>query len=201
MNREKNDAPQIEKEEHKHRAAYTSGNGRGPQKDSNRRWLFLVVDVVLLIAIVVAIIFLISLLTPLKIFESGKTENKTVVYTVEMTGVQRNSIGSLHVGDVVTDAETGCVIGVVTAVSSRPYEVYTDTPTDVVDEGLNSHVVTKVTYPEEFNTVTVTLTVDAEYTEGIGYAVEDCRIAVGKDYHLRFPGYADEGVCVEIQAE
>ena len=200
MNRERSDAPKLEKEERTRRFETTSP-GKDPKKDSNRRWLFLVVDVVLLAAIVAAIVFLVSLLTPFSIFDTDSAVERSITYTVEIAGVDRDSLAALKVGDTVTDQQTGAVIGVVTAVSSRPYEVYTDIPTDEKDDVLNSYVVTKTTYPEEFNAVTVTLSVAADYQSGIGYSVEDCRIAVGRTYDLRFAGYAGNGVCVELHAE
>lgn len=200
MNRQKNDAPKQDKEERPHRfeaASFAKGTG----KDSNKRWLFLAVDVLLLAAIVAAIVFMVSLLTPFTLFDSDGNEVRNITYTVELSGVDRDSLSALKVGDAVTDKETGAVIGVVTAVSSRAYEAYTDVPTDEIDEALNSHVVTKVTYPEEFNTVTVTLAVSADYQSGVGYFVEDCRIAVGRTYELHFPSYAANGVCVEFRTE
>ncbi|MBQ8716944.1 MAG: DUF4330 family protein [Clostridia bacterium] len=196
MNRQKNDVPKQDKEERAHRfEAASSGKG----KDSSRRWLFLVVDVLLLAAIVAAIVFMVSLLTPFSLFDSEGTEVRNVTYTVELSGVDRDSLSALKVGDAVTDKDTGAVIGVVTAVSSRAYEAYTDVP--VKDEALNSYVVTKVTYPEQFNTVTVTIAVTADYRSGVGYSVEDCRIAVGRTYDLHFPAYAASAVCVEFHAE
>ena len=200
MNRERSDAPKQEKEERKHRFKPAS-SGKGPKKEGNRRWLFLVVDILLLAAIVAAIVFLVSLLTPFSLFDSDSKEAHNITYTVELAGVERDLLSALKVGDVVTDKETGAVIGVVTALSSRPYEVYTDVPTDRMDDTLNSYVVTKATYPEEFNTVTVTLAVEAEYQAGIGYSVGDCRIAVGRSYELHFSGYAGNGTCVGFHAE
>ena len=93
------------------------------------------------------------------------------------------------------------IVGVVIAVNSRPYEVYTDIPTAEADEVLQSHVVTKNTYPDNFNTVTVTIQLLADYEQGVGYLAEDCRIAVGREYDLRFPMYAGNGVCVAFEAE
>lgn len=198
MNRQKNDVPKQDKEERNHRFD-TASSAKGTGKDSNRRWLFLVVDVLLLAIIVAAIIFMVSLLTPFSLFDSEGTEVRNITYTVELSGVDRDSLSALKVGDAVTDKETGAVIGVVMAVSSRAYEEYTDVLTE--DKTLNSYVVTKVTYPEEFNTVTVTLAVAADYRSGVGYSVEDCRIAVGRNYDLHFPAYAASGVCVEFRVE
>lgn len=176
------------------RAARAEKSGR------HRRWLFLLLDVLLLIAVVAAIFFLVLLLTPLDLFGGAGEDQRTVTYTVEFAGVDRDSVEALRVGDSVTDATTGSVIGVVVAVNSRPYEVYTDIPTDEADESLQSHVVTKNTYPDTFNTVTVTIEVLADYKAGEGYLAEDCRIAVGREYDLRFPAYAGNGVCVTFES-
>ena len=172
-----------------------------PVRDHNRRWLFLVADLVLLAVIFVAIFFLVSLLTPLSLFSSGGDEVRTVTYTVEFTGVEKDAFATLRKGDAVVDKTTGNVIGTVTDFEPRKYVVYTDRPTDEKDEALDSYVVTKAEYPEEFTTLAVTITVQADYTVGIGYTVEDCRIAVGREYELNFPGCAGKGVCVDFRAE
>ncbi len=165
-----------------------------------RRWLYLVVDVLLLAAIVSAVFFLVVLLTPLNPFGGKDTEQKTVLYTLEITGVDRTSLESLHRGDSVLDAATGSKLGEVVSVDSRPYEFYTEIPTDQPDEHLNSHVVTKDTRDDAY-TVTVTVRVEAEYRAGVGYTAEDCRIAVGRVYELHFPAYVGKGVCVTLGVE
>ncbi len=171
----------------------------------NRRWLFLAVDILLLVAILAAIFFLVVLLTPLDPFSGRAKEQRVVIYTVEFAGVGRDSIETLEIGDPVTDAETGSVIGEVVDVNSRAYEVYTDNPSDestMTDNGEHKiHLVTKNTYPEEFQTVTVTIRVMADYEKGVGYWAEDCRIAVGRAYELHFPAYAGSGVCVTFAEE
>lgn len=199
MNREKSDAPITEKEEQKKRRPFgRSSADREPGKDHHRRWLFLVVDIVLLAAIVAAVIFLISLLTPFSLFDAEVEESRNITYTVELPGVYRDSVSALHVGDTVTDKETGAVIGTITAINTRAYSVYTDVPTEEKDPVLDSYVVTKAEYPEEFNTVEITVAVEADYAAGVGYAVDDCRIAVGRMYELHFPGYAGKGTCIEL---
>ena len=178
----------------------TAGKARGAAS-KRHRWIFLAADVLLLVGIVAAIFFLVLLLTPLDLFAGRGVEPRQVIYAVELAGVDRETSEALHVGDVVTDAETGSVIGVIAAVDSRPYEVYTDIPTKEIDEELQSHVVTKNTYPDQFNTLTVSIRVTADYRAGEGYMAEECRIAVGRSYELRFPGYAANGVCVTFTEE
>ena len=197
MNQDKNDVRQPsgadESARKKRRARVTYSAGGGGHK--GRRWLFLVVDVLLLAAIVAAIIFFVTLLTPVSLFDTADTEQKQLTYTVELAGLETSVIESFRVGDTVTDKETNSVIGAITAVDTRPYEVYSTT--DYVENGtLDLNEVLKVTYPDAYNTVTITVTVTADYTAGVGYTAEDCRIAVGREYELRFPGYTGKGVCI-----
>ena len=168
---------------------------------ADRRWLFLVVDIVLLAAIVAAVVFLVSLLTPFSLGGAEADESRQISYTVELTGVYRDSVSALRVGDTVTDKETGAVIGTVTAINARSYTPYTDVPTEEKDPVLDSYVVTKAEYPEEFNTVEITIAVEADYTEGVGYAVEGCRIAVGRSYEIYFPSYTGSVTCIELEVQ
>ena len=170
------------------------------EREKSRRWLLLLVDVLLLVAIVAAVFLLVVLLTPLELFAGSEVEERTVVYTVEFTNVNSELLGSLHIGDSVTDAETGSVIGVVTAISDRD-SYFSEMPSSAEDEELQMHVVTKNQYPDGYKTLTVTIEAVAEYRPGVGYAAEDCRIAVGRAYNLRFPAYAGEGVCVTFETK
>ena len=172
---------------------------RSPKSsERRRRWFFLLVDILLLLVVLTAVFFLVVILTPLDLFKGSKIEERSIVYTVELAGVDRDSIEALAVGDTVTDTQTGSAIGIVTEVHSRPYEAYTDIPTTEMDAGLNSYLVTKNTYPDNFKTVTVTVRATADYESGIGYTVERSRIAVGRSYDLRFSSYSGSGVCVTL---
>jgi len=192
MNHEKNDGV-LQNEE-------SARRGRGPskeKKDRSRRWLFWTVDILLLLSIVAAILVAVSLLTPFSLFDSKEDEVRSVTYTVEFAGVNSASVSQLKVGDTVVDVKTGSAIGTVSAINNRPYEVYTDTP--IRDEELDSWVVGTYTYPDSYVTLTVTITVTADYAAGVGYTAEDCRIAVGSAYELRFPSYTASGVCTGIR--
>lgn len=170
-------------------------------REHNRRWLFLVVDIVLLATIVAAVIFLVSLLTPFSNGGSDADETRNITYTVELAGVYRDSVSVLRTGDIVTDKETGAVIGRITAIDARAYTPYTDIPTEEKDPVLDSYVVTKAEYPEEFNTVEITISVAADYTAGVGYTVNGCRIAVGRCYELCFPSYTGNVTCIELEIQ
>ena len=189
MNREKNDAVKPPKKERRQSA----------KEHHDRRWLFIVVDVVLLAAIVGAIIFLVSLISPKPLFAGGGKEERRLTYTVELSGIEKGSLEALKVGDTVIDRESGAVIGTVSEVASRAYEIYTDVPEK--DAELGSDVVKKSTYPDDLCTVTLTLVVEADYEASVGYSVDGCRIAVGRTYLLGLPSFVGEGVCVEFRAE
>jgi hypothetical protein len=175
-------------------------HGRYASRSKGRRWLFLVVDILLLAAILAAIFFLVVLLTPLDPFEGRNREDRVVLYTLEITNVDAAALESLSEGDPVVDAKTGSTMGTVVSVDSRAYEFYTDMPTDKPDEHLNSHVVIKDSRTDRY-TVTVTVRASAQYREGEGYEVQSCRIAVGRVYELHFPAYAGKGACVTFAEE
>lgn len=173
------------------------GFDQGGKKERKRKWLFLVVDVILILAILFAVLFVASLLTPFSLFGSSeRVEVRTVTYTVELAGVSSATLNALHVGDRVIDAETGSLIGTVSAVDIRAYEAFGDL--FEYDATLGSNVVTRLEYPDTLNTVTVTISGQTEYTAGVGYAADQCRIAVGRTYTLSFPEYTGSGVCVSF---
>ncbi|MBE6629846.1 MAG: DUF4330 family protein [Ruminococcaceae bacterium] len=163
--------------------------------EKKRRGLFLMMDLLLLICIVAAIFFLILAFTPLQL--GDRAEEREIVYTLELSGVDKSFVSLLKEGDTVKDAATGSVIGTVTEVRIRPYEAYISLPTPEIDAELGKHVVRKETN-EEWNTVTLTVRVNADYEEGVGYEAEECRIAVGARYELLFPSFAGDGVCLSL---
>lgn len=176
------------------------GTRRNEQRDAakSRKWLFLVLDILLLAAIVAAIFFLVVLLTPLNPFAKDNTETVGVLYEVEFANVDGDVFELLSdaEGKSVVDAATGKVIGEVRMVDKRPYSFYTDV---AVKEGDN-YVVGKETAMDKY-TVTVTLYADAVYKSGVGYTVDNGRVAVGRTYELHFPSYAGTGTCVTLVRE
>ncbi|MBE6690051.1 MAG: DUF4330 family protein [Ruminococcaceae bacterium] len=200
MNRTKNEAQRPEAEERKPRKRRAPE--KEPQGADRKKWLFLVVDILLLAAIVAVVIVLISLLTPWSIFDNSTTEPRQITYTVEIKGVDQASLSALQVGDTVTDRTTGVTIGTVTAIHNRDFEDYASEAGEW-DEELGAYVVDKVIYPEDSGlmTVTVTLTVTADYEAGVGYCVGNSRIAVGCVLDMAFNNYADIGECVALEAK
>lgn len=192
MNQNKPDRPRGASE-----ITRTRSRAAGQPVEKKRRGLFLVMDVFLLIGIVGIIFLLVLAFTPLSLF-GNNGEQRLIVYTVEFAGVDQSFLSSFREGDAVTDAATGSQMGEITQIKIREYEAYTNVPTPEKDPAFGMHVVRKETN-EKLKTVTVVIRVSADYEEGVGYSAEECRIAVGKEYQLRFPSYTDNGVCLALE--
>jgi hypothetical protein len=150
----------------------------------------------IMLTIAFVIFLLVLAFTPLELF-GGDTESRQIVYTVEFYGVDKDLEYAFREGDTVADAQSGQTLGVITQVSSRVYEAYTDIPTDEISPEFDKYVVQKQ-YNDEWRIVTVSILVTAEYQEGVGYTVHSNRIAVGREYQMRFPAYTDRGACIAL---
>lgn len=164
--------------------------------DKKRRFPFLMVDLFLLIGVIAVLFALVLAFTPLQLFGDDSVPQQ-IVYTVEFYGVDKDMEHAFREGDTVVNAQTGTVMGVVTQVSSRIHETYTDIPTDEIVPEFDKYVVQKERN-EEWRVVTVSIQATAEYQSGVGYTVQSDRIAVGREYQLRFPSYVDGGTCVSL---
>ncbi|MBO7342061.1 MAG: DUF4330 domain-containing protein [Clostridia bacterium] len=171
--------------------------GAAPTAEKKRRGLFLLMDVFLLIGILGVIFLLLLAFTPFSLF-GDDAEPRQIFYTVELSGVDQRFVSAFREGDTVVDADTGSAMGEIVQIKIRDYEAYTDVPTPEIDPEFGKHVVRKQTN-ENLKTVSVVIRVTADYTEGVGYHAEECRVAVGKEYQLRFPSYTGRGSCVALE--
>lgn len=165
--------------------------------EKKRRGLFLLMDVLLLIGILGVIFLLLLAFTPFSLFRDD-AEPRQILYTIEFPGVDQRFVSTFREGDAVVDVDTGSEMGEIVQIKIRDYEAYTNVPTPEIDPEFGKHVVRKQTN-ENLKTVSVVIRVTADYTEGVGYNAEECRIAVGKEYQLRFPSYTDRGSCVALE--
>lgn len=174
----------------------TRGLGSARSGEKKHRASFLLVDLFLLLGVVAVVFMLVLAFTPLDIF-GGDTEPRQILYTLEFYAVDKDMEHAFREGDTVTDVKSGAAMGVITQVSSRVYETYTETPTDEIVPEFDKYVVQKERN-EEWRVVTVTIRVTADYRSGVGYTVDENRIAVGREYELRFPSYTNSGACVSV---
>ena len=122
-------------------------------------------------------------------FFSGKKETG-ILYVIEFTGVDGDFAASIKEGDPVYDAGRNYQIGKVSAVDTENHTVIT------YDETTGEAVC--VEHPELKNII-VTVEVKAVYTSGEGYYVNGQRIAVGKAFNVRFPGFTGNGYCIALE--
>lgn len=169
--------------------------GRGAGTEAGRRWLFLAVDLLLVVAIVGAVIF-ISVSLGASSADDAETEVRTILYQIEIAGVDADLFG-VSGGETVVNAADGSVLGVVEYCDDgQTYVKYSDTVSQRED---GKYFVDKIEYPEDIKTYVVTVRVEASYTTGIGYSAEGCRLAVGRSYQLRIADHVYTGECVALQ--
>lgn len=195
MNANKNDHVKLVANEALRARARTASQ-TGTRK---RRGLILLADILLLVGILATVFLLVLAFTPLSLFGDG-SQPREILYTVEFSGVDQSFLAAFREGDTVVDAATGDVMGKVEQIKIREYEAYTNIPTPEIDPEFGKHTVRKETN-ENLKTVTVVLRVTAKYTEGEGYAAQNTRIAVGREYALRFPSFTGRGACIALEYE
>ena len=149
---------------------------------------------VLLIAFILAFVLLaVNIISPMS-FINGlfKDESQTIYYTVEFSGVDEEYIDMIYESETVIDAVSKNTLGTVTAVENTQH-------TSLEYNELEGNSVLAV-YEGKYNVI-VTITASGKYTEGKGYSVNDCRIAVGEKMSLRFTGFTGECYCIALSTE
>lgn len=149
----------------------------------------------LLILFVLAIVFVaVNVVSPMSIIDKLKSDTKhTIQYTVEFTGVSAEHLDKIKEADTVVDAVSKQNLGSVTAIDDhKKYSVLEYN--EATDMGV------PVEHPDKHNVI-VTISATATYREGVGYRVNDRRIAVGEKMALRFPDFAQEGYCIGLSIE
>ena len=104
----------------------------------------------------------------------------------------------VEVGQTVTDVLTGAKLG---SVEKLPESVpYYDFVLGTDESG--AYTAVKHQYTDRHNVI-ITITAEANYTEGKGYTVDGQRIAVGRELNLRISGFSEVGVCdtINVQSE
>lgn len=154
---------------------------------------FNIIDVLIILAVLLLGAIVVNVIAPTAWFKEFMSDSEQVIqYTVEFTGVDRDFVDNINENDTVVDAVSKFSLGNVTAVDN-------DSHYKVLGYNEQTHAGGYVTYQDKYN-VLVTVTVTADYEEGVGYSVSDRRIAVGEKLSLRFPNFVGEGYCIGISA-
>jgi len=147
--------------------------------------------IIIALAIIGGVIYLFSPISFLK--DLGSQINGTLDYTVEIRNVDVMFIENIKENDVVIDSVSKNTIGTVSAIDHNTK--YTEL--DYRENADGQYEGVFLEYPDRYN-ITVTITADAEFLEGQGYSVNNCRVAVGEKMSLRFKDYVCQGYCVYV---
>lgn len=202
---EKNLQPETDSGELSPEEAFVSGSsgerirvrrlGKAPGQSPRRSSPINAIDViVILLVLAVIAFFVVRGVFGGSLFKS-KTETKTIEYTVVFRRVSEDFVTAVSSGNAVLNAKEKQSFGTVSAdVESNPSTYVAYVPGG--EEGAGG-TATLLPYPGYVD-LTVTIRVDAEYSEGTGYTVGGIRIAVGSEYSLMFPGFTGTGTCIAL---
>ena len=148
-----------------------------------------IVDILIIfviVALIGALIVGISLRNIL--FGDKKDDTKMIEYVILFSGIDESLADTVRLGDEVYTDDGMTYLGQISA------EVEVDTYSVV---GYKDGTAQMMPYPDKVN-LTVTIRVDASYSDDNGYSVDGNRIALGRNYKVRFPGLLAEGECISI---
>ena len=158
-------------------------------KATQKRKKLNVFDFLVILVVLAVIGFAIFWATPWS--QSLKNKLGTTVslqYTVEIKDVDQAFIEKIQEGNHVIDSVSKNEIGTVVAIEIHEHEI--------LSVGENGQGI-MIEAPDRYNMI-VTVSSNASYQSGKGYAINGCRIAVGESMALRFPDYVCEGFCIGL---
>lgn len=153
-----------------------------------------IIDIVLILALVVLVLFAIEYYTSFSFFGAGE-KYQMIEYTVELEYVDRDMLSGIEVGDTVRGADGAGLMGQVSSVEIIPETALVYDP----EKG----TMTEQQLPASADgTAPVTLAIKvwtkAAYESGNGYTVDGSRISVGSPVELAVDGFSGTGICTSI---
>lgn len=149
------------------------------------------VDFVVLILIIGIIALSVMIFSPNDLGILNDNTTAEIEYTICFTNVPSEIINNIKIGNTAIDSASKCDLGDVERIrNNEKYFEY------AIDQITQMPVIQ--TFHDRYN-IYVTIRSSAEYTEEVGYTVNGCRIAVGKEFNVRFPTYSGTGYCVDMK--
>lgn len=148
------------------------------------------IDAILILIVLAIIIAAISYFLPGITNRLAGAEEVSIEYTIEFPCVNDAFVTKIKVNDVVYDSSQNYKIGIVRTVENDNYS------TLIYNE--NTGMAEFKQHPDMKN-ITVTITATATYKENEGYIINGQRIAVGKQFNVRFPNFSGTGNCVDMK--
>ena len=167
------------------------------QKKKRSRKKFNLIDFLLIVVVLLITASLVYLFLPSSLVKNI-TADKTVQirYVVEIKGVDGQYINNIEAAQLVQDSVSKGEIGYVEAVENNPYSELRYDLQQETDSGIG--VLSPI---EGKSDLRITITADAHYEDGEGYAVNGTRIAVGEKIYAKFPNYACEAYCIGVEEQ
>ena len=178
-------------EEAENGSAPRTATKKGEPRRRSARTRFNLFDLLIVFVVVVTIVLLATgiRLTDVLGLDREGTEVR-LSYTLTLYDVDEELATAIRSGDVLYDAQTKAVIGVVkqtpTSVPSQRKALLT------AADGTSSVVMRSV---PGYVDVTVHVTADASYEQGVGYAVNGVTVRVGEGYQVRTAQYTGQAYC------
>jgi len=157
------------------------------RRRKNGRFNF--VDAIIILMILVTVAAVVAYFLPgLTSFFSHRKEI-SIEYVIEITGVEGDFAANIKENDPVYDTSRNYEIGRVSSVETVSHKVLSYNEETGVAE-YKDH--------PQLKKILVTVKGDAIYTAGEGYSINGQRIAVGKQFNVRFPKFKGSGYCIGI---
>lgn len=164
---------------------------------TKKKRAFNIIDFLIVVAVVVALAILVYLFSPWSQIKKLWAQDKvTVDYTVVITDVDKSATTKIKKNDTVTDSVTKNPLGTVTGVEPSK----NSTVLDYVKDENGDYIGVLKENPDKYD-ITVHITAQADYEEGVGYTVNGCRIAIGEELFLRFPLFEHSGYCIILDTD
>lgn len=158
------------------------------------RWLYAGVNGTLFLLALLLLLALLWIFTPIRDLLHFAEEKRTLSYTLEVYDATGDIAASSAVGTSLIDPETGETLGEITAAVARPTALSAALWRTGCDEADN-------VAPTPAKIVTLTVSLEAYYSEANGYSAGDIAIAEGRFYTVLFAGSVSEGVCILMEEE
>lgn len=142
---------------------------------------------IILVALGVIVVFAMSRF----IASDDAGESIKLEYTVMVECVDGDFASKIRTGEQVYDSSSKSLLGTVSSIES-------DTLYSVYEYDSKENAILSRKYTDKYN-VSITISANAKFVDGVGYNIEERRVAVGQEMALRFPGCVAKAYCVEMR--
>lgn len=160
---------------------------------SSRRSGFNLLDALILVCLVATVALVVLVYSPAEIFNL-RSNDVTIIYSINVSGVPADYAATINVSDIVTDEE-GYNLGVVASdVEVEPHVIY-----EYRENSDGSGSIVEILHPELVDLI-ITVSAKADINSD-GYTVDGKRIALEAEYDIVLPEFVSKGICISLSEE